>query len=129
MSDSLEDRSNDYERRLDAAGNTEELMGALVRTVKRSRWVIRCLVIGSIILAIVIGFVWTNTNNIKDTAQLSCNQSAENSIVINEFLDLLIENTQISTLLTPDEVKTRIAGYKDLIITLPKCYKKEPANE
>lgn len=128
MSDDLPSRADDYEERLLHAGSTEGIISGLVRGAQRSQQLIRWLAISLILdiaISIALGVLslvaYENANQIQVKARSACIQSAQNSVVINSFLNLLISNAKISTVLTPSEIQQRVAGYRKRIIEIPDC--------
>lgn len=128
MSDDLNSRADDYEHRLAAAGSTESIIGGLIKGVEQNRRVTKYLII-SLILDVILSlslagltfFAFSNDKKTDADAKAACVQSAKNSIVINNFLNLLTDNAINSSVFTPKEAKTRIAGYQKLKIAIPNC--------
>jgi hypothetical protein len=127
-SDDLESRADDFEKRVKAAGSTEEIVGSLSRSVARNQKVTKWLTISlilDIVLSIALGFLGFvavhNAESIKEQANIACEKSAQNSVAINSFLQLLIDNAKASTLLTPAEKAQRVTDYQAQMIEIPKC--------
>lgn len=124
---SIESRADDYERRLREAGGTDGVIGGLVKGAERNDSIIKWLAISlafDVFLSIVLGIVGLvalhNSKAVEDQAWIACRQSNANSASLNAVLDLLIANTPNSPL-TPAQQQQRIAGYRALIVTIPKC--------
>lgn len=124
----IEDRSDDYDRKVAAAGGTENVVKGLVQTVERSRRTLRLLIISlifDIILSLGFGLLaivaLRNSDTIERQAKIACIASAKTSLVVNNFLYQQIENTKTSTQRSEEEKKETIAIYKDLIVEVPNC--------
>jgi len=127
-SDDLGDRADDYERRLAEAGSTEGIIGGLVKGAEQNKRTIRWLTISlvlDIILSILLGFLgafaYYNNRTIAADSILACNQSVRNSFAINAFINQQIDNTRLSTTLTPKEIQDRVVAYERLLIVIPEC--------
>ena len=126
-------RADDYERKLAEAGSTDGIITALVVGAERSKKVVKYLAISlflDLLLSLSLGTLavvaWHNATNVEKATKAACVQSAKNSVVVNSFLVLLIDNAKISTVLTPAERVQRVAGYKSLIVAIPPCYTPPP---
>lgn len=131
MPDSVEDRADEFEQKVASAGSTEDIVKGLVIGAKRNQTIVKWLAISlalDVMLSIamgILGFVaFHNSQTLKTQAIAACVQTNKNSAVINEFLDLLIEATKQTPVLTPDQKAERIKGYVDLVIILPDCQEK-----
>ena len=124
----LDDRADDYEKRLAAAGSTEDLIGGLVIGVERTKKLVKWLLISLVFdlaLSIVLGgvayFAWQNSGDIEEAAITSCEHTNDNSKAINGFLDLLIQFSSTSPSLTPEQREERVDEYTKQKIKLLKC--------
>lgn len=126
--DDIVGRADDYEQRLIEAGSTQGIMTGLVRRAEQNeritKWLVLSVIVDvvlSLFLAALTFVAYTNDHNVDKQAKTACVQSAKNSIVINQFLEFLIDNAKTSTALSPSEIQQRITGYEKLIIKIPKC--------
>ena len=128
IDDDLQRRSDDYELRMAQAGSTEGIISGLVRGAERNvhiiRWLIASVIIDVILLIAFGSLTIVSYHNDKDVdlqALTACTQSNKNSVVINNVLQALIENTNTNTTFSPQEKASRITSYQGLTISIPKC--------
>jgi hypothetical protein len=121
MSD-VGERADDYERRLAKAGGTKGVIGGLVLTADRNRkimWALAISLVADVFLSFAVGYFVLGAD---EAAHIACEQSSDNSRVVNELLADLIRNAStLSDILTPAEIEARVQGYSDLLIDIPAC--------
>lgn len=143
MKDSLEDRSDDFEQRLQTAGNTDELMTGLVNTIQQNRrvtrWLTYALIAGSLLMATITytAFSANNTANRvdKNTAHLirlaydlkvenygRCVESLERANRLNHFSDLMGSLEVTNSSITNELRAARIEAYNEIKrLPVPIC--------
>lgn len=135
MSDDLGDRADDYERRLAAAGSTDDIIGGLVRAATRNRRSVRLLAISlavdiilSLGMATLAAIAWNNTSriaansaNIQRNVHIQCLAQNRAAVGTNTVLDVLIKFSRTSPVLTPAERADRVRVYIAVKIPVLKC--------
>lgn len=141
----LDDRADDYERRLHAAGGTEGILQGLVADSTRVRQVVKWLTISLIFdlfLSISLGFLslvaWQNAEGIESNtdrfvdgqtadALATCQLNHEVVLKYNKYQEELARIERVLIELDPPEYrrlhKERITLYETGILPLPDCRK------
>ena len=117
--DNIEDRADDYERRLETAGGTEPLMNGLVLSIKRTKLALILTSIGLTIDLILSGFLTVavlrllnaEEEVLLNTRQI-CQANQKASRDHNSLVDAVVASLSVDTVLPDPERDARIARYK-----------------
>lgn len=128
MTDDLESRADDYEKRLAEAGSSEDLIKALVKGAKRSqrnvKWLIITMILDivfSLAISVLSIIAWNNVSNIGTEADIACARSNANATKLNIFIDALSDATLKVGAGNSQEIKDRVKTYQDSKATIYKC--------
>lgn len=128
MTDDLESRAEEFEKKIEDAGGSEGIIGGLVKQADRNRRTVLFLQVALVIvaaLALVLGLLtyisYQNDSRVDRQSAKACHQSITNTVLINALLNTLIVNVENSKVYSSEEAKMRIKSYQALMTKIPSC--------